>query len=111
MPHREQHRTERIRWLGAAVLGANDGILSTASLIMGGAAANSQRHQILLSGVAGLVAGVLSMAAGKYESVSSQADTERADLAFERTELATQRPAATKPCSWAMRMQYRSCQR
>jgi vacuolar iron transporter family protein len=86
----ERHRTERIGWLRAAVLGANDGIVSTASLVVGIAAASASRHEILLAGVAGLVAGALSMAAGEYVSVSSQADTERADLALERTELATQ---------------------
>jgi VIT1/CCC1 family predicted Fe2+/Mn2+ transporter len=91
MRHRELHRSDRIGWLRAAVLGANDGIVSTASLIVGVAAANSARHEILLTGIAGLVAGSLSMAAGEYVSVSSQADTERADLARERTELATQR--------------------
>lgn len=96
MRHREFHKTERIGWLRAAVLGANDGIVSTASLVAGVAAANSGRHEILLAGVAGLVAGALSMAAGEYVSVSSQADTERADLARERTELATQRPAEEK---------------
>jgi vacuolar iron transporter family protein len=96
MRHRELHRTERIGWLRAAVLGANDGIVSTASLIVGVAAANSSRQEILLSGVAGLVAGALSMAAGEYVSVSSQADTEQADLAMERKELATQRPAEEK---------------
>jgi len=93
MPHRERHRSERIGWLRAAVLGADDGIVSTASLIVGVAAAGSARHEILLSGIAGLVAGALSMAAGEYVSVSSQADTERADLSTEKTELATQRPA------------------
>jgi len=91
MRHRELHRTERIGWLRAGVLGANDGIVSTASLVVGVAAANSSRHEILVAGVAGLVAGALSMAAGEYVSVSSQADTEHADLARERTELATQR--------------------
>lgn len=91
--HREQHRSERIGWLRAAVLGANDGIVSTASLVMGIAAANSPRSEVLLAGVAGLVSGALSMAAGEYVSVSSQADTERADLALERKELATNRPA------------------
>jgi vacuolar iron transporter family protein len=90
MRHREQHRTERIGWLRAAVLGANDGIVSTASLVVGVAAAEANRTDILIAGVAGLVAGALSMAAGEYVSVSSQADTERADLALERTELATQ---------------------
>src|SRR5678816_4807920 len=87
MRHREVHRTERIGWLRAAVLGANDGIVSTASLIVGVAAAGALTENILLSGVAGLVAGAFSMAAGEYVSVSSQADTERADLAVERTEL------------------------
>jgi len=93
MRHRERHRTERIGWLRAAVLGANDGIVSTASLVIGVAAAEASRHDILVAGVAGLVAGALSMAAGEYVSVSSQADTERADLALERTELATQQVA------------------
>ena len=96
MRHRELHKTQRIGWLRAAVLGANDGIVSTASLVVGVAAANSGRHEILLAGVAGLVAGALSMAAGEYVSVSSQADTERADLALERTELATDRVAEEK---------------
>ena len=90
MRHRELHRTERIGWLRAAVLGANDGIVSTASLIVGIAAAEAARGSILLAGVAGLVSGALSMAAGEYVSVSSQADTEAADLALERIELATQ---------------------
>jgi VIT1/CCC1 family predicted Fe2+/Mn2+ transporter len=93
MRHRELHRTERIGWLRAAVLGANDGIVSTASLVVGVAASQTGRAQILLAGVAGLVAGALSMAAGEYVSVSSQADTERADIARERQELATA-PAA-----------------
>ena len=93
MPHRERHRSERIGWLRAAVLGADDGIVSTASLVIGVAAAGSVRHEILLAGVAGLVAGALSMAAGEYVSVSSQADTERADLATEKMELKKQRPA------------------
>src|ERR1041384_5682536 len=96
MQHPERHRTARIGWLRAAVLGADDGILSTASLVVGVAAAGSSRHQIMLAGIAGLVAGALSMAAGEYVSVSSQADTERADLATERRELATQRPAEEK---------------
>jgi VIT1/CCC1 family predicted Fe2+/Mn2+ transporter len=87
--HRERHRTERIGWLRAAVLGANDGIVSTASLVVGVAAARASRSDILVAGVAGLMAGALSMAAGEYVSVSSQADTERADLTRERTELAT----------------------
>lgn len=87
MPIRELHRTQRIGWLRAAVLGANDGIVSTASLIVGVAAASVGRDQILLAGTAGLVAGAISMAAGEYVSVSSQADTERADIALERREL------------------------
>jgi VIT1/CCC1 family predicted Fe2+/Mn2+ transporter len=86
-PHRETHRVERIGWLRAAVLGANDGIISTASLILGVASASSSTHAVLLSGVAGLVAGAMSMAAGEYVSVSSQADAENADLARERREL------------------------
>jgi len=90
MRQAEKHRSERIGWLRAAVLGANDGIVSTASLVVGIAAATANRHEILLAGVAGLVAGALSMAAGEYVSVSSQADTENADLALERKELATQ---------------------
>lgn len=81
---------ERIGWLRAAVLGANDGIVSTASLVVGVAAAGTGRKEILVAGVAGLVAGALSMAAGEYVSVSSQSDTEQADLALERKELATQ---------------------
>ncbi len=84
----EIHRTHRIGWLRAAVLGANDGIVSTASLIVGVAAAESTRSTMLVVGVAGLVAGAMSMAAGEYVSVSSQADTEGADLERERTELA-----------------------
>jgi VIT1/CCC1 family predicted Fe2+/Mn2+ transporter len=93
MPHRERHRTERIGWLRAAVLGANDGIVSTASLIVGVAAAHGTGHDVLIAGVAGLVAGAMSMAAGEYVSVSSQADTEQADLARERKELATDQSA------------------
>jgi len=89
----EKHRTSRIGWLRAAVLGANDGIVSTASLVVGVAAAGASREAVLLAGVAGMVAGALSMAAGEYVSVSSQADTERADLALERTELAAHREA------------------
>lgn len=88
MPHRELHRTDRIGWLRAAVLGANDGIVSTASLVVGVAASQAARTDILVAGVAGLVAGALSMAAGEYVSVSSQADTEQADIARERGELA-----------------------
>jgi VIT1/CCC1 family predicted Fe2+/Mn2+ transporter len=86
----EVHRGDRIGWLRAAVLGANDGIVSTASLVVGVAAAAATRHEVLVAGVAGLVAGALSMAAGEYVSVSSQADTERADLALETRELAAQ---------------------
>ena len=88
--HRETHRTRRIGWLRAAVLGANDGIVSTASLMVGVAAANVARAELLLAGVAGLVAGAMSMAAGEYVSVSSQSDTEQADLARERAELREQ---------------------
>ena len=89
MPHREQHRAERIGWLRAAVLGANDGIVSTASLVVGVAASGAPRSAVLVAGIAGLVAGAMSMAAGEYVSVSSQADTEEADLTRERKELAT----------------------
>jgi len=87
--HQEKHRSHSIGWLRAAVLGANDGLISTSSLIVGVAAAQTARGPILLSGCAGLVAGALSMAAGEYVSVSSQADTERADLAREQHELDT----------------------
>ena len=90
MRHREYHRTRRVGWLRASVLGANDGIVSTASLVLGIAAAEGSRVQVLIAGVAGLVAGALSMAAGEYVSVSSQADTERADTERERKELATE---------------------
>jgi VIT1/CCC1 family predicted Fe2+/Mn2+ transporter len=86
--HTESHLVSRIGWLRAAVLGANDGIVSTASLIVGVAAAAAAQNDILIAGVAGLVAGAMSMAAGEYVSVSSQSDTEQADLARERTELA-----------------------
>jgi VIT1/CCC1 family predicted Fe2+/Mn2+ transporter len=89
MRHIERHRTHRIGWLRAAVLGANDGIVSTASLVLGVTAAGASSKSILVTGVAGLVAGAMSMAAGEYVSVSSQADTERADLDRERKELAT----------------------
>ena len=85
--HRERHRTERIGWLRAAVLGANDGILSTASLVLGVAAAQGSRSNLLVAGVAGLAAGAMSMAAGEYVSVHSQADTEQAELGRERAEL------------------------
>jgi VIT1/CCC1 family predicted Fe2+/Mn2+ transporter len=87
MRHRETHRTHRVGWLRAAVLGANDGIVSTASLVLGVAAAEASRGEILTAGVAGLVAGAMSMAAGEYVSVSSQKDTEEADLERERSEL------------------------
>ena len=86
--HRERHRTAHMGWLRAAVLGANDGIVSTASLLMGVAAAHAGRHELLLAGVAALVAGAMSMAAGEYVSVHSQADSEHAELAREREELA-----------------------
>ena len=89
MRHTERHRTHRIGWLRAAVLGANDGIVSTASLIVGVAAADSSRGSILVASIAGLVAGAMSMAAGEYVSVSSQSDTESADLEREREELVT----------------------
>ncbi|TFG52751.1 MAG: VIT family protein [Gemmatimonadales bacterium] len=89
MRHIERHRTHRIGWLRAAVLGANDGIVSTASLVLGVAAAGGSSRSVVIAGVAGLVAGAMSMAAGEYVSVSSQADTERADLDRERQELAT----------------------
>jgi VIT1/CCC1 family predicted Fe2+/Mn2+ transporter len=95
MRHIERHRTAHIGWLRAAVLGANDGLLSTASLVVGVAASGTSRGAILIAGVAGLVAGSMSMAAGEYVSVSSQADTEAADLTRERNELATE-PDAEK---------------
>ena len=88
--HPESHLVARIGWLRAAVLGANDGIVSTASLIVGVAAASAATSEVLIAGVAGLVAGAMSMAAGEYVSVSSQSDTEQADLARERAELAGQ---------------------
>ncbi len=87
MRHDEYHRTERVGWLRAAVLGANDGIVSTASLVIGVAAATGDRDAILVAGIAGLVAGAMSMAAGEYVSVYSQADTEHADIERERKEL------------------------
>jgi vacuolar iron transporter family protein len=90
MRHRELHRTAHIGWLRAAVLGANDGLISTSSLVVGVAAAQTTRDPVLIAAWAGLVAGALSMAAGEYVSVSSQADTERADIAREKGELATQ---------------------
>ena len=87
MSHHEIHRSHRVGWLRAAVLGANDGIVSTASLIIGVAAASATQESILLAGVAGLVAGAMSMAAGEYVSVSSQSDTENADIALEKRSL------------------------
>lgn len=94
--HSEFHRSHRIGWLRAAVLGANDGIVSTASLIIGVAAAHASQATILLTGVAGLVAGAMSMAAGEYVSVSSQSDTETADLTKERLELETDQESELK---------------
>jgi VIT1/CCC1 family predicted Fe2+/Mn2+ transporter len=88
-PHFEIHYADRIGWLRAAVLGANDGILSTSSLVVGVAAASAARSNVLIAGVAGLMAGAMAMAAGEYVSVSSQADTEKADLAREKMELET----------------------
>lgn len=88
MSHHEIHRSHRVGWLRAAVLGANDGIVSTASLIIGVAAASAAHNSILLAGVAGLVAGAMSMAAGEYVSVSSQSDTENADIALEQESIA-----------------------
>src|SRR5687767_15211717 len=87
--HRERHRLKRVGWLRAAVLGANDGIVSPASLLVGVAAADASHGALMTAGIAGAVAGAMSMAAGEYVSVSSQADSEKADLARERTELAT----------------------
>lgn len=95
MRHAERHRTHRIGWLRAAVLGANDGIVSTASLVVGVAAASLSQGNILITGIAGLVAGAMSMAAGEYVSVYSQADTENADLSRERAELEAD-PAAER---------------
>ena len=89
MRHGEWHKSSRIGWLRAAVLGANDGIVSTASLVIGVATAGASRSAVLIAGTAGLVAGAMSMAAGEYVSVSSQADTERSDIARERKELET----------------------
>ncbi|HEX6211647.1 MAG TPA: VIT family protein [Methylomirabilota bacterium] len=94
--HFEQHYAGRIGWLRAAVLGANDGIVSTASLVVGVAAAQAARSDVLVAGIAGLVAGAMSMAAGEYVSVSSQADTEKADLERERRELETDRTSETR---------------
>ena len=94
--HLERHRAERIGWLRAAVLGANDGIVSTASLVLGVAAADATHSNVLVAGVAGLVAGAMSMAAGEYVSVHSQADTEQADIERERKELTTDDPGERK---------------
>jgi VIT1/CCC1 family predicted Fe2+/Mn2+ transporter len=94
--HPERHRNGRLGWLRAAVLGANDGILSTASLVLGVAAADAPRSGVLVAGVAGLVAGAMSMAAGEYVSVHSQADTEEADLERERGELKSDRAGEQK---------------
>ncbi|CAN5879473.1 VIT family protein [soil metagenome] len=91
--HRERHRTQNVGWLRAAVLGANDGIVSTASLVLGVAAAHATQSNVLIAGVAGLVAGAMSMAAGEYISVHSQADSELADLDRERRELASDNTA------------------
>ena len=96
MRHSENHRSHRIGWLRAAVLGANDGIISTASLIIGIASAHATHNNILLTGLAGLVSGAMAMAAGEYVSVSSQADTEAADLARERHELANDHESELK---------------
>ena len=93
--HRERHRIDRIGWLRAAVLGANDGIVSTASLVLGVAAAEAGRGRVLVAGAAGLVAGAMSMAAGEYVSVHSQADTERADLNRGRAEIAADHEASS----------------
>jgi VIT1/CCC1 family predicted Fe2+/Mn2+ transporter len=90
--HMERHRTERIGWLRAAVLGANDGIVSTASLVLGVAAANATHNNVMVAGIAGLVAGAMSMAAGEYVSVRSQADSEQAALNLERAELKADDP-------------------
>jgi VIT1/CCC1 family predicted Fe2+/Mn2+ transporter len=94
--HSERHRTERIGWLRAAVLGANDGIISTSSLILGVAASNATHNNILIAGFAGLVAGAMSMAAGEYVSVHSQADTEQAEIERERRELKADRTGEHK---------------
>lgn len=94
--HRERHRTQRMGWLRAAVLGANDGIVSTASLVLGVAAASATRSDVLIAGVAGMVAGAMSMAAGEYVSVHSQADSEQAELDLERSELNTDREGESR---------------
>lgn len=94
--HREYHRTQHIGWLRAAVLGANDGIISTASLVVGVAASHATHGAVMVAGIAGLIAGAMSMAAGEYVSVSSQADTEAADIERERIEIATDEAAEHK---------------
>lgn len=99
MPHLEMHRTQKIGWLRAAVLGANDGIISTASLVVGVAASNSSRESVLVAGIAGLVAGAMAMAAGEYVSVSSQTDAENADMERERQELKTDAQAEQEELS------------
>jgi vacuolar iron transporter family protein len=99
LKHSEFHRAHRIGWLRAAVLGANDGIVSTASLIIGVAAGHANKYTVIMAGVAGLIAGAMSMAAGEYISVSTQADTENADLAKERLELATDQESELKELS------------
>ena len=98
--HLERHRSQHIGWLRAAVLGANDGVISTASLIVGVAAAQPSRQDILIAGLAGLAAGAMSMAAGEFVSVSSQADTERADIARETRELAEDPDAEHRGCQF-----------
>ena len=108
-PHRENHLIARIGWLRAAVLGANDGIISTASLILGVASAAASQHDVLLTGVAGLVAGAMSMAAGEYVSVSSQSDTEHADLARERDDLRTIPPVRRR--NWLRSMSLEASKR
>ncbi len=97
--HLERHRTDRIGWLRAAVLGANDGIVSTASLVLGVAAAHATHHDVLVAGVAGLVAGAMSMAAGEYVSVRSQSDSEQAALQLEKSELAADHQSESKELS------------
>src|SRR5471032_601121 len=112
--HRERHRTQNVGWLRAAVLGANDGIVSTASLVLGVAAAHGTHSSVLVVGVAGLVAGAMSMAAGEYISVHAQADTEQADLERESAELAADRGAEQSELTaiyeavvWILRLQDR----
>jgi VIT1/CCC1 family predicted Fe2+/Mn2+ transporter len=97
--HKERHRTERIGWLRAAVLGANDGIVSTASLVLGVAAANATHGGVMVAAIAGLVSGAMSMAAGEYVSVQSQADSEQAELDLERVELEVDDPGERRELS------------